>query len=84
MVFIREHTIEVLNDYVKILERSAQRGNPPDVQADLDEGRQRLRKVAETIQAVRSRSDADIRALIQEFRESRHKEAPHAGNHGRQ
>src|SRR6266480_4663580 len=35
--YIEEHTLEVLREYVKMLERSA-RGNPPELQAKLDAG----------------------------------------------
>ena len=62
--YIRDHTIEVLTDYIKILERSA-RGNPPEVQAKLDAGHERFQELLRQIRAVRARGDAEVQELVQ-------------------
>src|SRR5205823_2739902 len=68
VAYVREHTVAVLTDYVKILERSAARGNPPELQAELDAGRARLRALVQEIRAVKERADAEIHELIRKHR----------------
>jgi uncharacterized protein (DUF433 family) len=83
VVYLREHTAEVLTNYLKILEESA-RGNPPEVQAELDASRAKFRELAKEIREVRARADADIKRLIRQHRAARVKEHADAGNHGGQ
>jgi uncharacterized protein (DUF433 family) len=83
IVYIREHTREVLTDYVKILEREEQR-NPPEAQAARSASLEGLRSVAREIQEVKARADADIDRLIQGYRARRAKEHADAGNHAGQ
>src|SRR6266851_2765491 len=61
--YIREHTIEVLTEYVKILERCA-RGNPPELQAKLAASHGRSRNLMKQIRAIHARTDAEIQELI--------------------
>ncbi len=84
--YIREHNLEVIAEYHKILERAA-RGNPPEVQARLDSNRDRflefaarVRQVEETDPDARRRKIAD---LLQEYRQSGGQGGNHAGDHGR-
>ncbi len=80
--YIREHTIEVLTNYVKILER-AERGNPPEVQARLDATHRKMMELKEQIHKINAQKEADVRKLIREFR-ANITESNHAGNHGGQ
>ena len=84
--YLREHTLEVMRDYVKILER-AERGNPPEVQAILDANHEKflqmvakVRQIEETVPEVRSQK---VAALIEEFRRSTTTVPFYAGNNGR-
>jgi len=61
--YIREHTIEVLKDYVKILEREAS-GNPPEIKAKLEASHLRAQKLKKKIREIHARADAEIRELI--------------------
>lgn len=81
--YIREHTIEVLTNYIKILERSAA-GNPPDLQARLDAGHEKFQELVRQVRQVKSRADEEIQELIRQHREARAKEREDAGNHGGQ
>ncbi len=81
--YIREHTVEVLTDYIQILERS-RRGNPPEVQAELDAGRAKLRELVGQIREVKAQAEADIRELIRNHREARAQENGDARDHGGQ
>ncbi|HEY7155249.1 MAG TPA: DUF433 domain-containing protein, partial [Gemmataceae bacterium] len=69
--YMRDHTLEVMRNYVKILER-AERGNPPEVQAILDANHEKflqavakIRQIEETDPEVRKQK---VAALIEEFR----------------
>ena len=84
--YIREHNLEVIAEYQKILLRAA-RGNPPEVQAKLDanhgrflEFAARVRQLEETDPEVRRRRIAD---LLQEYRRERVQGGNHAGGRGR-
>jgi uncharacterized protein (DUF433 family) len=70
--YIREHTIEVLTEFVKILERSA-RGNPPELQAKLDASHARFRKLVKQVREIKLRADDDIHELIQKHRDEQPK-----------
>ena len=78
--YIREHTVEVLIDYVKILERAKQ-GNPPEVQAKIDASHQKILELKEQIRNINGQRDAEVRDLIREFR-AKATESNNAGNHG--
>jgi uncharacterized protein (DUF433 family) len=81
MDYVREHTLEVLREYVKILERSEQ-GNPPELQAKIDEGHAQFLELVKQVREAKARGETDVRSLIREFREARAREAAHARNHG--
>lgn len=59
MEYVREHTLEVLREYVKMLEREA-RGNPPELQAKLNASRGKARALAKRLRqgAVQEKSHA--------------------------
>ena len=81
--YIREHTIEVLTEYVKILERCA-RGNPPEVQAKLEASHLRAQKLKKQIRKIHARANAEIKELIGS-RQSAHARADSdGGNSGGQ
>jgi uncharacterized protein (DUF433 family) len=84
--YIRDHTLEVMRNYVKILER-AERGNPPEVQAILDANHEKFmqivakaRQIEETDPEVRKQK---IHALIEEYRRSTQKVPLYARDNGR-
>lgn len=84
--YINEHTLQVLRDYVKILER-AERGNPPEVQAILDANHEKFLQMAAKVRQIEE-ADPEVRsrkvaALIEEFRRSTTKVPFYAGNNGR-
>ena len=81
--YIGEHTLEVMRDYVKILERS-ERGNPPELQAKLDAGHERFLELMRKVREAKARGDTNTRAIIEEYRQARAQEAVHARNHGGQ
>jgi uncharacterized protein (DUF433 family) len=66
--YIRDHDIEVLTNYVKILERCA-RGNPPEIQAKLDASHARFRKLVKQVREIKARATAEIHELIDKHRE---------------
>ena len=47
----------------KILER-CENGNPPEIQANLDEGRRKVRELVQQIRDVKARAEVDIRGLL--------------------
>jgi uncharacterized protein (DUF433 family) len=79
--FIGEHKLEILREYVKILERSAS-GNPPELQAELDARHEQFQRLLREVREAKAAGKTDVRSLIEEFREARAAEAAHAGNHG--
>jgi uncharacterized protein (DUF433 family) len=81
--YIRAHTLEVLREYVKILERS-ERGNPPELQAKLDARHEQFLALVARVRAAQARGETDISALIQEYRAGAAQEAGLAQNHGGQ
>lgn len=81
--YINDHTLEVLRDYIKILERG-ERGNPPEVQAILDANHE---KFLQTVAKIRQIKETDPRvrqlmvsALIEEYRQSTEKVPVHAND----
>jgi uncharacterized protein (DUF433 family) len=83
MEYVREHTLEVLREYVKILER-AERGNPPELLTKLDAGREKFRQFVKDIREAKARGQTDVRPLIEEFRKARAQEVAHARADGGQ
>ncbi len=79
--YIRAHKIEVLKEYLKILER-CERGNPPELQAKLDANHKRFLELVEQVRQVKERASTEIHELIEKHRSSPAREAVHAANHG--
>jgi uncharacterized protein (DUF433 family) len=79
--YIDENDLEVLHAYVQILKR-IRRGNPPEIQAKLDAGHEKLQELTRQVNAVKERGETEIRELIRQFREARAKEAADARNNG--
>jgi uncharacterized protein (DUF433 family) len=81
MEYVREHTLEVLREYVKILERG-ERPNPPQSQAKLDANHQHTMELVKQIREAKARGESDVRGLIQKFRETRMQGIGNARDHG--
>jgi uncharacterized protein (DUF433 family) len=81
--YLRAHKIEVLKDYIQILERSA-RGNPPEVQAQLDASHEKFLKLVEEVNQIKGRAEAEIHELIQKHRSAHATDHAHASHHGGQ
>ncbi len=84
--YINEHTLQVLREYVKILERG-ERGNSPEVQAVIDANHE---KFLQTVAKIRQIEETDpgarklmVTALIEEYRRSTEKVPSHANDNGR-
>lgn len=83
--YINDHTIDVLREYVKILERG-ERGNRPEVQAIVDANHEiflqtvaKIRQIEEQDPGVRKLM---VAALIEEYRQSTKKVPIYANNNG--
>jgi uncharacterized protein (DUF433 family) len=83
MEYIRDHTLQVMRNYVKILERSEQ-GNPPELQAKLDASHKKFLELVSAVREAKARGDTNVRSLIEEYRAARVAEAANARNHGGQ
>lgn len=81
--YICEHTLDVMREYVKILERS-EGGNPPELQAKLDASHERFLELVSKVREAKARGDTNVRAIIEEYRQARAQEALHARTHGGQ
>jgi len=81
MEYVREHTLEVLRDYVTILERS-ERGNPPDLPARLDANHQQVQELVRQVREAKGRGETDVGNLIQKYRETRMQGIGNATDHG--
>jgi uncharacterized protein (DUF433 family) len=81
--YILEHKLEVLTDYVKILERCA-RGNPPEIQAKIDKNHAEFQELLKEVREIEHRAEGDVRNLIRQFRARIAKEHADARNHGGQ
>jgi len=81
MEYVRKHTLEVLREYVKILER-CERGNPPALQAKLDAGHKQFKRLMREVRAAKARGEKDVGRLIDEYRQARAQEVAHARDHG--
>ena len=84
--YIRYHTLEVMRDYVKILER-VECGNPPEVQAKIEETHRRFEIFKSKIQQIEE-TDPEIRrakvaVLLDEFRRSGRQGQADAADNGR-
>jgi uncharacterized protein (DUF433 family) len=80
MEYIREHTLEVMREYVKILERS-ERGNPPELQAKLDASHEKFQRLMAQVRAAKGRGEKDIGYLIDEYRKAGAREGDNACDH---
>jgi uncharacterized protein (DUF433 family) len=85
--YIHEHTLDVMREYVKMLER-AERGNPPELQAKIDAGHERFKAF---VARVRSLEEADpevrrqkVAEMVRAYREAVKQEADDARHNGRQ
>jgi uncharacterized protein (DUF433 family) len=87
IAYIREHDIEVLKEYIAILERAA-RGNPPELQAKLDASHERFLQLVARVQALEEMDPEvrrrRIREMIQEHRQGIRQGGTDAGDNGRQ
>ena len=83
MEYVREHTLELLREYVKILER-CERGNPPELQAKLDANHVRFQELVRQIREAKAQgqSDTGIRDLIQKYKENSKQEFANARSNG--
>jgi uncharacterized protein (DUF433 family) len=84
--YINEHTLEVMRNYVRILER-AERGNPPEVQAILDANHEKFLQMAAKVRQIEE-TDPEVRKqkvseLIEEYRRSTQKVPFYARDNGR-
>lgn len=79
--YIREHKLEVLTNYVEILERCA-RGNAPEIQAKIDANHAQFQELLKEVREVEERAEGDVRNLIRQFRARIAKEHADARNHG--
>jgi len=83
LTYIREHTLEVLREYVNILER-CERGNPPALQAKLDVRHGEFQRLVREVREAKARGETDVGSLIEAFRATAAQEAAHARTHGGQ
>jgi hypothetical protein len=83
MEYVRENTLEVLREYVKILER-CERGNPPELQAKLDANHARFQELVRHIREAKAQGESEdgIRDLIQKYRENSKQEFANARSNG--
>jgi len=81
--YIEEHDLEVLRNYVKILER-IRAGNPPELQAKLDARHVQFQELVGQIRAVESRAKEEIHELIRQHQQKPTEEKVHAGLGGGQ
>jgi uncharacterized protein (DUF433 family) len=84
--YINAHTLEVMRNYVKILER-AERGNPPEVQAILDANHEKFLQMAAKVRQIEE-TDPEIRKqkvaeLVEEYRRSTQRVPFYARDNGR-
>jgi uncharacterized protein (DUF433 family) len=81
VAYIGEHKIEILKDYIRILERS-ERGNPPEVQAKLDANHQKFLDLVERVRQIKNQADTEIHELIQKHRSVSKADIADAAHHG--
>jgi uncharacterized protein (DUF433 family) len=81
--YIEEHDLEVLREYIKILER-VRAGNPPELQAKLDARHMQFQELVRQIRAVETQARKEIHELIRQHREKPKEEKVHAGLGGGQ
>jgi uncharacterized protein (DUF433 family) len=84
--YVREHKLEVLREYLKMLEREKQ-GNPPELQARLDAGRERFQALVARVRAIEETDPAvrqvRVEEMIRAHREAARQGGGDAGPHGR-
>jgi uncharacterized protein (DUF433 family) len=83
IAYVLEHKLEVLREYVRILERS-ERGNPPELQAKVDASHAQFLELVGKVREAKARGDTNVGALIEEYRSARAQEVANARNHGGQ
>ncbi|HBI41303.1 MAG TPA: hypothetical protein DDY78_00400 [Planctomycetales bacterium] len=66
--YINERPIEVLKEYVRILER-CERGNPPELQARIDANQVRFQEFVKQVREAKASGNADVQAMIRQYRE---------------
>ncbi len=81
--YIEERRIEVLRDYLTILER-LRRGNPPEVQARVEGGHARFQELVKQVREARAAGAADVSDLIRRHREAAATGAGNGAGDGRQ
>lgn len=84
--YINDHKTKVMVHYAKILER-CERGNPPELQAKLDESHRRFQVLKSKIQQIED-TDPEVRkvkiaALLEEHRQAGRPGGADAGDNGR-
>jgi uncharacterized protein (DUF433 family) len=81
--YIDGHDLEVLREYIKILER-VRAGNPTELQAKLDARHVQFQKLVRQIRAVEARAKKEIHELIRRHQKKPKGEKVHAGLGGGQ
>jgi uncharacterized protein (DUF433 family) len=79
--YISENDLEVLRDYLSILER-IRRGNPPELQAKLDASHARFQELMREVREAKARCQDEVTAIIRKYRENQPLVDTHAGDHG--
>jgi uncharacterized protein (DUF433 family) len=84
--YINDHKAAVIAQYAKMLER-CERGNPPELQAKLDESHRRFQVLKSKIQQIED-TDPEIRrakiaVLLEEHRQAGRQGDANAGDNGR-
>ncbi len=84
--YINDHTLEVMRNYVKILER-VERGNPPELQAKIEDSHRRFQVLKSKIEQITD-TDPEIRrakiaVLLEEHRQSGRQGEANAVDNGR-
>jgi hypothetical protein len=84
--YINDHKVEVMAHYAKILER-CERGNPPELQAKLDESHHRFQVLKSKIQQLEDTDPearkAKIAVLLEEHLQAGRQGDANAGDNGR-
>jgi uncharacterized protein (DUF433 family) len=84
--YINDHTLEVMREYVKMLER-CERGNPPELREKLEESHRRFEILKSKIQQIED-TDPDVRrakvaVLLEEHRRAGRQGDANAKDNGR-
>ena len=81
--YLQERRLDVLRDYVRILERSAH-GNAPELQARIDAGHARFQDLVKQVQEARAGGATDVSDLVRRHRGAATTGGGDGANHGRQ